>query len=445
MSRIAIIGAGLAGCEAALVLARRGISVSLFEARPHKTTPAHSTDLPAELVCSNSLKSQELPSGHGQLKAELTMLDSPLLVAARKNAVAAGSALAVDREKFSLSVAESISAEPLITFIRQEVTVPPEDHDLCIITAGPLASEGLCNWLSSEFSSVSLNFYDAIAPIIAADSIDCSIAFFASRWKEGEGDYLNCPFNEDEYRKFFDALTEADKVVARNFENEKFFEACLPVEEIASRGYQSLTFGPLRPIGIDDPRTGRWPHALCQLRKENQAGESFNMVGFQTRLTIPEQKRIFRMIPGLENAEFLRFGSIHRNTYMNSPRLLAKDLSFKNKPNLFLAGQLCGNEGYTESIATGHLAALFASMKIDGTPLCPPPEVTALGALLNHVTSSPVEPFSPSNVHFGLFPALELGNRKRIGKKEKKELLCKRAGIALEEWKKMHLKSVCTA
>jgi methylenetetrahydrofolate--tRNA-(uracil-5-)-methyltransferase len=444
MSKVAIIGAGLAGCEAALVLARHGISVSLFEARPHKMTPAHSTDFPAELVCSNSFKSQELPSGHGQLKAELTMLASPLLVAARKNAVPAGSALAVDRDNFSQSVAECISAEPLITFIRQEVIKPPEDHDLCIITAGPLASEGLCNWLTSEFSSVSLNFYDAIAPIIAADSIDRSIAFFASRWKTGEGDYLNCPFSEEEYRTFFDALTEADKVVARNFENEKFFEACLPVEEIASRGYQALTFGPLRPIGIDDPRTGRWPYALCQLRKENLAGESFNMVGFQTRLTIPEQKRIFRMIPGLANAEFLRFGSIHRNTFMDSPRLLAGDLSFKSKPDLFLAGQLCGNEGYTESIATGHLAALFASMRLRGTPLCPPPEVTALGALLNHVTSSPVEPFSPSNVHFGLFPSLDQGNRKRIGKKEKKELLCKRAGSALEEWMKMHLESYCT-
>lgn len=439
MNKVAVIGAGLAGSEAALVLARNGIEVSLFEARPLKMTPAHSTGLPGELVCSNSLKSKELPSGHGQLKIELEMLGSPLLAAAYKTAVPAGSALAVDRDKFSKDILERIEAEPRITLIRQEITSPPDGFDLCIITAGPLASEGLCSWLVNEFSAVSLNFYDAIAPIIAADSIDKKTAFFASRWREGEGDYLNCPFTEEEYKRFFDELTLADKVIARKFENEKFFEACLPVEEIASRGYQALTFGPLKPVGIDDPRSGKWPFALCQLRKEDQAGESFNMVGFQTRLTIPEQKRIFRMIPGLENAEFLRFGSIHRNTYMDSPRLLSADLSFKERPQIYLAGQLCGNEGYTESIATGHLAALFACERLNGSALVPPPDVTAIGAILKHVTSSPVQPFTPSNIHFGLFPALEQGSRKRIGKKEKKEMLCKRATVALEQWKKMHL------
>ena len=439
MSKVAIIGAGLAGCEAALVLARNGIQVSLFEARPSKMSPAHSTDLPAELVCSNSLKSQEIPSGHGQLKAELNMLDSPLLAAARRNAVPAGSALAVDREKYSLDVLERIRENPQITLIRQEVIMPPDGFEHCIIAAGPLATDGLCQWLTQEFSVVSLNFYDAIAPIIAADSIDQNIAFFASRWKDGEGDYLNCPFNEDEFKKFYDELTEADRVGARKFENEKFFEACLPVEEIAARGYQALTFGPLKPVGLDDPRSGRWPFAICQLRKENQAGESYNMVGFQTRLTIPEQKRIFRMIPGLANAEFLRYGSIHRNTYMDSPRLLEEDLSFKKRSDLFLAGQLCGNEGYTESIATGHLAALFVTGRLRGSKLSPPPVETALGALLKHVTASPIEPFTPSNVHFGLFPALEQGSRKRIGKKEKKELLCKRASISMEQWEKMHL------
>lgn len=439
MGRVAVIGAGLAGCEASLVLARNGILVSLFEARPLKMSPAHSTDLPAELVCSNSLKSQELPSGHGQLKAELTMLDSPLLAAARRNAVPAGSALAVDREKYSIDISGQILGDGNITLIRQEVTIPPEGFDHCIIAAGPLASEGLCNWLTREFSVSSLNFYDAIAPIIAADSIDRSIAFFASRWQDGGGDYLNCPFNEEEYKKFYDALTEADKVSARNFENQKYFEACLPVEEIAARGYQALTFGPLKPVGIDDPKSGRWPFALCQLRKENQAAESYNMVGFQTRLTIPEQKRIFRMIPGLANAEFLRYGSIHRNTYMDSPRLLAEDLSFKSRPELSLAGQLCGNEGYTESIATGHIAGLFVVNKLNGSEFIAPPAESAIGALLRHVTASPTEPFTPSNIHFGLFPAIDQKGRKRIGKKEKKDLLCKRATIALEQWKKMYL------
>jgi methylenetetrahydrofolate--tRNA-(uracil-5-)-methyltransferase len=435
MKNIAIIGAGLAGCEAALVLARKGVRVTLFEARPNKMTPAHTSDMPAELVCSNSLKSQEIPSGHGQLKAELALLQSPLLSIARQNAVPAGTALAVDREKFAASVNDAIIHEPNISFIRKECIDIPDGFDCCIIAAGPLASEGLCAFLTKEFSSASLNFYDAIAPIIAADSINYDIAFFASRWEDGEGDYLNCPFNEDEYKRFFDALTDADKVVARQFENEKFFEACLPVEEIASRGYQSLAFGPLRPVGIDDPRTGRWPHAICQLRKETLVGESFNMVGFQTRLTIPEQKRIFRMIPGLENAEFLRYGSIHRNTYIDSPSLLADDLSFKKRPSLFIAGQLCGNEGYTESIATGHLVALFVKSRLDNKTLSAPPRTSALGALLNHVTHSPEKPFTPSNVHFGLFPPLDLQGRKKIGKKEKKELLCKRATESFKQWK----------
>lgn len=435
IKKVAIIGAGLAGSEAALVLARKGIQVTLFEARPHKMTPAHTSGMPAELVCSNSFKSQEVPSGHGQLKVELTLLGSPLLSIARQNAVPAGAALAVDREKFAACVNDAILREPGISFVRKECTDIPDGFDYCIIAAGPLASEGLCAFLTKEFSTTSLNFYDAIAPIIAADSINYSIAFLASRWEDGEGDYLNCPFNEDEYRAFFNALTEADKVVARKFESEKFFEACLPVEEIASRGYQSLAFGPLRPVGIDDPRTGRWPYAICQLRKETLDGESFNMVGFQTRLTIPEQKRIFRMIPGLENAEFLRYGSIHRNTYIDSPSLLAHDLSLKNRPSLFIAGQLCGNEGYTESIATGHLAALFVNNRFENKLPSIPPPVSALGALLNHVTHSPEKPFTPSNVHFGLFPPLELQGRKKIGKKEKKELLCKRATDAFKQWK----------
>jgi methylenetetrahydrofolate--tRNA-(uracil-5-)-methyltransferase len=431
--KVAIIGAGLAGSEAALVLARNGIKVDLYEARPHTKTPAHTTDAPAELVCSNSFKSQELPSGHGQLKAELTILGSPLISAARANAVPAGSALAVDREKFAAYVEKRICTNPLINFIRKELVSPPDDCDYCIIAAGPLASEKLCTWLTSEFSASSMNFYDAIAPIVSAESINMEIAFTASRWDDGEGDYINCPFTEEQFQQFYNALTEADKVDARSFEKEQFFEACLPVEVIAERGYQALAYGPMRPIGLTDPHTGKRPYAVCQLRKETVAGESYNLVGFQTRLKFPEQKKVFSMIPGLENAEFLRYGSIHRNTYMDSPRILSTDLSFKQRPHLFLAGQLSGNEGYTESVATGHLAALFVSAKYFGVEIEIPPETSALGALLKHVTLSPVEPFTPSNVHFGLFPPLD--TKKRICKKDKKSLLCKRASESMNCWR----------
>ncbi len=437
-SKVAIIGAGLAGCEAALVLSRMGIKVDLFEARPHRMTPAHKTSSPAELVCSNSFKSDQIPSAHGLLKAELAVLDSPLLDAAKRCAVPAGSALAVDRELFSETVDNLLREEKRIEIIRQELSNPPEGYEFCIIAAGPLASESLTKWLAETFSSSSLNFYDAIAPIVSADSIDRSIAFSASRWEEGDGDYLNCPFTEEEYRIFYDALREADQVVARQFEDQKFFEACLPVEVLAGRGYEALAFGTLKPVGLIDPRTAKRPFAVCQLRKENIAGESYNMVGFQTRLTIPEQKRVFRLIPGLAGAEFMRYGSIHRNTYLDSPRILSEDLSFRSRPSLFLSGQICGSEGYTESVATGHLAALSLAAKMTGNTFAPPPPETALGSLMCHVTGSKEKVFTPSNIHFGLFPPLENVKRGRLGKKEKKEALCRRALDKINEWKKDH-------
>jgi methylenetetrahydrofolate--tRNA-(uracil-5-)-methyltransferase len=431
--RVAIIGAGLAGAEAALVLAGKGIGVDLFEMRPIATTPAHQTDLPAELVCSNSFKSIRVTAAHGLLKEELSILGSPLLQAARKTAVAAGSALAVDRVRFSMEVAEMLAARHSISFIRKEVFLPPEGYAACIIAAGPLASEKLTAWLLQEFPASALHFYDAIAPIVSLESINLNTAFFASRNESGDGDYLNCPFTEAEYRGFYAALREADKAVARDFEKAKFFEACLPVEVLAERGEMVLAFGPLKPIGLRDPRTGREPFAVCQLRKETEEGVSFNMVGFQTRLTISAQEKVFRLIPGLENAEFLRYGSIHRNTYLDSPRLLSGDLSFKNRPDLFLAGQLCGNEGYTESVATGHLAALFAWSSLAGVSLPRIPRESALGSLLHHVTSSIVTPFTPSNIHFGLLPPLT-DNKKRIKKKANRELLSQRAIKSIRDW-----------
>lgn len=438
-NRVAVIGAGLAGCEAALILARSGISVTLFEARPMYMSPAHTTSLPAELICSNSLKSNKLPSAHGLLKAELALLDSPLLQAATETSLRAGSALAVDRELFSRKIDAAISAMPGITLVRREMASPPPDHPLCVIAAGPLASEPLTSWLCCAFTTGSLHFYDAIAPIVDAESIDMNIAFSASRWEEGEGDYLNCPFTKEEYTRFYEALREADLVTARSFENSRFFESCLPVEVAAQRGFKALAFGPLRPVGLTDPRTGRWPFAVCQLRREHASGDCFNLVGFQTRLKIPEQQRVFRMIPGLENASFLRYGSIHRNTYLESPKLLAPDLSFTSKPELFLAGQLCGNEGYTESIATGHIAAKAVTLRLSGKPFIPPPRETALGALLAHVTASEEKLFTPTNIHFGLFPPLPPpSNRKKRGKKERHQLMCDRALTKLAAWNKGH-------
>ncbi|MBD3391308.1 MAG: methylenetetrahydrofolate--tRNA-(uracil(54)-C(5))-methyltransferase (FADH(2)-oxidizing) TrmFO [Chitinivibrionales bacterium] len=432
---VAVIGAGLAGSEAALVLARAGIPVELFEQRPHHSTPAHTTDLPAELVCSNSLKSMQLPSAHALLKKELGILESPLLREARAVRVPAGSALAVDRTAFARRVLECLAREERITLIRRECARAPEGYACCIVAAGPLVSDALAGWLMTTFSSNALHFYDAIAPIIAADSVDMSVAFFANR-REREGtDYLNCPFSETEFRRFHRALVDADRVAARAFENARFFEACLPVEVVAQRGPDALAFGTLKPVGLTDPRTGRRPYAVCQLRRENAPGESLGMVGFQTRLTQKAQREVFRLIPGLAHAEFLRYGSIHRNTYLDGPDLLTAGLSFAAHPAVFLAGQLCGNEGYTESIATGHLAALSAAARMRGGTFEPPPPTTACGALLRHVTASREKPFTPSNINFGLIDPLGAGG-KRIGKHDKRRLLCERAVRDLTAWRR---------
>jgi methylenetetrahydrofolate--tRNA-(uracil-5-)-methyltransferase len=439
---VGIIGAGLAGSEAALVLARLGVQVELFEMRPQTTTPAHKTGLPAELVCSNSLKSNDLPSAQALLKKELLLCNSPLLKCALESSVPAGSALAVDRIRFSTNVLQAFHDNPAITLRMEEMSKPREGHAYNIISAGPLASGPLVRWLIEMFSEDSLQFYDAIAPIIALDSIDTKTAFYSSRWKPQEPDYLNCPFTEEEYNRFYAELIAADTAIARDFEDERFFEACLPLEIIAQRGRRSMAFGPLKPIGFTDPRTGKRPYALCQLRRETRDGDSFSMVGFQTRLTIPFQQKVFRLIPGLEHARFLRFGSCHRNTYLNSPKLLSYDLSFKKRETFFLAGQLCGNEGYTESIATGHLAALFICARLHGRSLEPPPATTACGALLRHVTASEVRPFSPSSFHFGLLPSSPETVQKKIGKREKHEMLCNRALQDFTQWRKTSIEVI---
>ena len=397
-------------------------------------TPAHTTGEPAELVCSNSLKSLALHTAHGVLKKELEILSSPLIAAAKASAVPAGTALAVDRARFSAAVLEKITASESIKLIRREIPEPEPGYAATIIAAGPLVSEPLAAWLGRAFSATGLHFYDAIAPIVSADSIDRSIAFFASRDdRGGADDYLNCPFTEEQYRLFYEALRKADGLEARAFEEARFFEACLPVEVMAERGEMALAFGPLKPIGLVDPATGKRPFAVCQLRRENAAGTCYNLVGFQTRLRQREQERVFRMIPGLQQADFLRFGSIHRNTYLESPILLNQDLSFKNDPTLFCAGQLCGSEGYTESIATGHLAGLFANVRIKNEPFNPPPRESAIGSLLHHVTAPREGPFTPTNIHFGLFPPIELQG-KRIKKRVNRDLLCRRAVESVTGW-----------
>jgi methylenetetrahydrofolate--tRNA-(uracil-5-)-methyltransferase len=433
MKFVGIIGAGLAGSEAALVLARHGISVTLYEMRPAKVTPAHTTGLPAELVCSNSLKSMELPGAQALLKAELELLSSPLLACAKRTSVPAGKALAVDRKVFSKAVLAELQRHTSITMETTEVARAPEGHDFVLIATGPLSSDAIVEWLTTTFSAESLYFYDAIAPIVSADSITLTKAFFGSRWRPEEKDYINCPFTEEEYTAFRDALISGETTKRHSFEREQFFEACLPLEIIASRGYESMAYGPLKPIGFSDPQTGKRPFALCQLRREDAEGASYSLVACQTRLTQAEQKRIFRKIPGLEQAEFLRFGSCHRNTFMDSPELLSKDLSFRKMPSVFLAGQVCGNEGYVESIATGHLAALFIMAKLLGKDLARPPETSALGSLLGYVTTSKQRPFSPTSFHFGLLPPLPELFR-RVLKKEKQTLLCNRAIEDARHW-----------
>ncbi len=429
--RVRIIGAGLAGCEAAWQCARRGISVELCEMRPQRSTPAHQTANFAELVCSNSLKSNSEFTAPWLLKEEMRRTDSLLMEIARATAVPAGHALAVDRALFAAQVTEAISHHPQITVSRGEVSHLDERRGLTIIATGPLTSDSLAEEIARLSGSDHLFFYDSISPIVDADSIDRSRVYLAARYGKGSADYINCPMSRPEYDRFYDALVSAQSVEGHDWEHLNYFESCLPVEEIARRGRDTLRFGPMKPVGLVDPRTGQRPYAVVQLRQENLRADSYNIVGFQNHLRFPEQDRVFRLIPGLENARFLRYGQIHRNTYINAPALLAPTLQMKSHPRVLFAGQISGVEGYVESIATGLLAGLHAACLVRGGDPMPAPRATAFGSLVNYVTQSDPHDFQPANITFDLLPPLEKKVRDRA---QRHRLQCERALSELDTW-----------
>jgi methylenetetrahydrofolate--tRNA-(uracil-5-)-methyltransferase len=430
-SPVIIIGGGLAGCEAAWQLLRRGHSVHLYEMKPQKFSPAHKMEHLAELVCSNSLKSNSLDNAPGLLKEEMRRLNSLIIMTADSTAVAAGSALAVDRTQFAQEVEAQLKLQKNFTLSRIEVTKIPKDS-LTIIATGPLTSDAMAQEIAQMLDSSYLYFYDAIAPIVEADSINMDKVFWASRYDKGTPDYLNCPLSKEEYEHFRQELLAGEKVAAKPFEEVRHFESCLPVEVLASRGEKSLAFGPMKPVGLIHPQTGSISYAVVQLRRENIAGTLFNMVGFQTKLTWPEQRLIFRLIPGLENAQFARYGSIHRNTYIHSPSLLFPSLQLKTNVNIFFAGQITGVEGYTESAAMGLLAGLNAAFIIEGKQLQPPPVKTAIGALLHYIVSAEsADRFQPMNINFGLLDTLP---GEKTKKKERNILHVSQALQALNDW-----------
>jgi methylenetetrahydrofolate--tRNA-(uracil-5-)-methyltransferase len=464
---VRIVGAGLAGSEAAWQCARRGVHVELFEMRPLRSTPAHQTADFAELVCSNSLKSDSENTAPWLLKEEMRRAGSLLLEIARECAVPAGHALAVDRVTFAAKVTEAISREPRITVRREEViSIEEAGQQITVIATGPLTSEALAGEIARLSANTSvaeadsqpmadtaaleaprhpktnspqdhesngphLYFYDSISPIVEADSIDMSRVYMAARYDKGSADYINCPMTPDEYDQFYDALLAAQSVEERDWEKLNYFESCLPIEEIARRGRDTLRFGPMKPVGLSDPRTGRMPYAVVQLRQENLRADSYNLVGFQNHLKFGEQARILRLIPGLENARFLRYGQIHRNTYINGPALLRETLQMKAHPRVLFAGQICGVEGYVESIATGLMAGMHAAALVRGDQPLPPPRPSAFGSLTHYVTHADAKNFQPANITFDLLPALEKKIRDR---KERHRLQCQLALAQFDEW-----------
>jgi methylenetetrahydrofolate--tRNA-(uracil-5-)-methyltransferase len=421
---ITVIGGGLSGAEAAWQAARSGLPVDLFEMRPASPTPAHRTDRLAEIVCSNSLKSDQPPSASWLLKEELRHSGSLLLRIADQTRVPAGGALAVDRERFAAAVTEAIEGQPGITLHREEVReIPPEGA--VVVASGPLTSPALSESIRRLTGQDHLYFYDAISPIVDAATIDRSKVFRASRYESSDGDYLNCPMDRETYDRFYEALLEAGTVTPHAFEETCFFEACLPVEEMARRGRDTLRFGPMKPVGLPDPRTGKACHAVVQLRQEDLMESAYNLVGFQNRLAFPDQRRVLRMIPGLENAAFLRLGQIHRNTYINAPEILTPSLAVAREPRVFFAGQLAGTEGYIENVATGLVAGTNAARRIMGLPAWTPPHETAMGSLIRYVTT-PQRHFAPMNINFGLLPPIEpLGRRE--ARKDRQRRIAERA------------------
>lgn len=428
---IVIIGGGLAGSEAAWQAAIRGAKVTLYEMRPKESTKAHKTGWLAELVCSNSLGSADLPNAPAILKEEMRRLNSLVIRVADEVRVPAGSALAVDRELFAQKITQTLEGYPNVRIMREEIKDIPTDC-ICIIATGPLTSDGLSQAVARLTHSRHLYFYDAISPIVDAESINMDVVFRASRYDKGSDDYLNCPMDAASYDKFYEALVKAEKVQPKEFEKTSYFEGCIPIEVMAERGRQTMQFGPLKPVGLQDPRTGARPAAVVQLRAENQHRSCYNMVGFQTKLTYPEQKRVFRMIPGLEQAEFLRYGSLHRNTFINAPELLRDTLQLKARGTLFFAGQLVGVEGYTEAASMGGLAGINAARGLAGQPLLVPPRTTAHGCLISHITTSDPKHFQPMNTNFGLFPP---GPSKSRDKEQKRRAIAQRAIEDLEAWK----------
>jgi methylenetetrahydrofolate--tRNA-(uracil-5-)-methyltransferase len=441
---IQVIGGGLAGSEAAWQLAEAGVKVRLSEMRGGGDgTPAHETDQLAEMVCSNSFRSDDAEhNAVGLLHQEMRDLDSLIMRAADVHRVPAGSALAVDRQAFSAEVTRSVEAHPNVTVVRERIDALP-DHP-AIVATGPLTGSKLADAIAAETGQGALAFFDAIAPIVHRDSIDMDVAWFQSRWNKGDGkDYINCPMDKAQYEAFVQALIDGDKAAFKEWERDTpYFEGCMPIEVMAERGADTLRYGPMKPVGLDDPRTGRWPYAVVQLRQDNALGTLWNMVGFQTKLKHGEQVRIFRTIPGLENAEFARLGGIHRNSFINSPRLLDERLRLKSKPNVRFAGQITGCEGYVESAAIGLVAARFAAAELRGRIIEPPPVETAIGALLRHITGGAnAEAFQPMNVNFGLMPPIDGQSRKADRKKQ----YTGRARLVFEEWRSSTIASCLEA
>ena len=428
--RVTIIGAGLAGSEAAWQCVRRGVGVDLYEMRPVRSTAAHQTGDFAELVCSNSLKSDTENTAPWLLKEEMQRAESLLLRIARECAVPAGHALAVDRAAFAAGVTDAISREPLITIRREEVSQIDEDQ-ITIVATGPLTPDALSQEIGRLSGASNLFFYDSISPIVEADSIDMAKVYLAARYDKGSADYINCPMSKEEYDRFYDALLAAQSVEEREWEKLNYFESCLPIEEIARRGRDTLRFGPMKPVGLKDPRTGRIPYAAVQLRQENLRADSYNLVGFQNHLKFGEQARVLRLIPGLENARFFRYGQIHRNTYINAPSLLLETLQMKEHPRILFAGQICGVEGYVESIAAGLMAGIHAAGLVTGVNPVAPPRASAFGSLTNYITQADPRKFQPANITFDLLPPLE---RKIRDRQERHRIQCELALREFDGW-----------